>query len=139
MTIIFDSGALIAAERNDSRLATLIHAAIATRTPILIPTVVLAETWRGANTHPRIARALKVASGEPALTSALAREVGALMAVAGGIGIVDATVTALAAAHVPATVVTSDPRDIEQFAAATGRTHSFDDESRATDITIFPI
>jgi predicted nucleic acid-binding protein len=139
MTIVFDAGALIAAERNDSRLATLIHAALKTRTPILIPTVVIAETWRGSKTHPRIASALKVATAEPELSSALAREVGALIAAAGSIGIVDATVTALAAAHLPATVVTSDANDIAQFASATGRTYSLEDRGRATEITIFPV
>ncbi len=89
----------------------MIHAALETRTPILIPTVVIAETWRGSRTHPRIARALKAATAEPELSSTLAREAGALIAASGGIGIVDATVTALAAANPPATVVTSDPNE----------------------------
>ena len=139
MTIIFDAGALIAAERNDSRLATLIHAALKTRTPILIPTVVIAEIWRASKTHPRIASALKVASAETGLSSALAREVGALIAAAGGAGIVDATVTAIAAAHLPATIVTSDPDDIQRFASATGRTCSLEDRGRPSEITIFPV
>jgi len=139
VTIIFDAGALIAAERNDSRLATLIHAAFKTRTPILIPTVVIAETWRGSKKHPRIASVLKAATAEPELSSTLAREVGALIAAAGCVGIVDATVTALAAAHLPATVVTSDPNDIQQFASATGRTCSLEDRGRTTEITIFPV
>jgi predicted nucleic acid-binding protein len=139
VTIIFDSGALIAAERNNSRFATLLSAATKNRTPILIPTAVIAETWRGPKSSPRLARAINVASAEPGLSSELARRVGALIAAAGVAGIVDATVVALAAEHLPATIVTSDPNDIRKFASVTGHTYSLEEERRTTDITIFTL
>jgi hypothetical protein len=137
VTIVFDSGALIAAERNDKRFVSLIHAATQKRTPIFIPTAVIAETWRGPKTHPHIARAIELADREPELTSSLARLVGALGSTVPLGGIVDATVTAIAGTHVPAMVVTSDPGNIGLLSAAAGRTHSLFEDDSDTDIVIF--
>jgi hypothetical protein len=89
-------GAIIASERNDLTLAALLKAARKKRTPILVPATVVAETWRGASTHARAAHLFGSVDGFPELNEQTARQVGSLLAMAVR----------------PATIVTSDVKDI---------------------------
>jgi hypothetical protein len=81
-TVVFDSGAVIAAERNDRRIWAILAAAEASRSAVMLPATVIAETWRGTKT------------------------------LAGGGSITDANVVDVAIHAAPAVVVTSDPHDI---------------------------
>jgi hypothetical protein len=108
--IILDSGAIIASENNDPTLAALLKAARKTRTPILVPATVVAETWRGPSTHPRTASLFGSVDGFPELNEKSARQVGALLATSKTAAIVDGNVVAIA--QPPATIVTSDVNDI---------------------------
>ena len=112
MRIIFDSGAIIASERNDATLAAILKAARKDRTPILVPATVVAETWRGASTHARTAHLFGSVDGFPELNEQTARRVGALLAISRTAEIVDGNVVAIAIALRPATIVTSDVNDI---------------------------
>jgi hypothetical protein len=110
--IILDSGAIIASENNDPTLAALLKAARKTRTPILVPATVVAETWRGPSTHPRTASLFGSVDGFPELNEKSAGQVGALLATSKTAAIVDGNVVAIAIAQPPATIVTSDVNDI---------------------------
>jgi hypothetical protein len=110
--IILDSGAIIASERNDATLAAILKAARKNRTQILVPATVVAETWRGASTHARVAHLFGSVDGFPELNEQTARQVGALLAISKTAAIVDGNVVALAIALRPTTIVTSDVPDI---------------------------
>jgi predicted nucleic acid-binding protein len=110
--IILDSGAIIASERNDPRLAAILKAARKNRTPILVPATVVAETWRGSSTHARTAHLFGSVDGFPELNEQSARHVGALLAISKTAAIVDGNVVAIAIALRPATIVTSDVQDV---------------------------
>ena len=112
MRIILDSGAVIASERNDPTLAAVLKAARKNRTPILVPATVVAETWRGPSTHPRAAHLFGSIDGFPELNEQSARQVGALLAISKTVTIVDGNVVAIAIALRPATIITSDVRDV---------------------------
>jgi predicted nucleic acid-binding protein len=110
--IILDSGAIIASERNDPTLAAILKAARKNRTPILVPATVVAETWRGRSTHARAAQLFGSVDGFPELNAQSARQVGALLALSKTAAIVDGNVVAVAIALRPATIVTSDVKDV---------------------------
>jgi rRNA-processing protein FCF1 len=112
LKIILDSGAIIASERNDLTLAALLQAARKKRTPILVPATVVAETWRGASTHARAAHLFGSVDGFPELNEQTARQVGSLLAISKTSAITDGHVVAIAIAVRPATIVTSDVKDI---------------------------
>lgn len=116
--LTYDTGALIAAER-DSRLVWALHRAALSRE--LIPTVpagVLAEAWRGGPQH-RLSRFLRGCRVE-ALTEQQARTVGSLAARSGIHDTVDLAVAEGALRRNDA-VVTSNRTDIEAIAAAAQR------------------
>lgn len=112
MRIVLDSGAVIASERNDPKLAAILLAARKNRTPILVPATVVAETWRGPSTHARTAHLFGSIDAFPELTEQSARRVGALLAISRTAAIVDGNVVAIAIALRPATIVTSDVHDV---------------------------
>ncbi len=72
-----DTGALIAMERKNRRMAAVWRAAVARGIPITVPSVVVAEWWRG-QAGP-LARLLESTSVE-AMDESLARRVGASLA-----------------------------------------------------------
>ncbi len=115
MTIVLDSGAIIASENNDPVMAALLKAARKNRTPILVPAAVVAETWRGPGTHPRTALLFASADGFPELNESDARRVGALLALSKTSAIVDGNVVSVAIAQAPSTIVTSDISDISHL------------------------
>jgi predicted nucleic acid-binding protein len=113
--VVLDTGALIAFERNDCRVRTLIELAIAHRAALHVPAGVIVQTWRDGRKQARIARLL--GSGSVAVTPLdddEARAVGALCRTTGASDVVDASVALLARRHT-ARVVTSDPGDIRRI------------------------
>jgi predicted nucleic acid-binding protein len=116
--VTYDTGALIAAER-DSKSVWRLHRRLLERGmhPTL-PTVVLGQAWRGGP-QARLSRLVRGCRIEP-FTEQQARSVGAALAASNGRDLVDAAVvvTALDRGDL---VVTSDPDDLRRIAAALGR------------------
>jgi hypothetical protein len=117
--VVYDTGALLAAERRDARFNTIHRNRVAGRFErALIPVVVLAQAWRGGP-QAAISRILQDCE-VVADTETVGRAAGVACARAGSSDVVDAIVviTALAA---EAAVVTSDPEDLRKLAAALGK------------------
>lgn len=111
---VFDTGALIAAERGDRRLWVHIKRAVLAGDEITIPAAALGQAWR-ARTQVLLARLLRQSLVAP-LTERGARLAGELCGRAGTSDIVDATVV-VTAATVGAIVWTSDPDDLRALIA----------------------
>src|SRR5437667_12824125 len=96
--LTFDTGAIIAAEKNSRRFWTIWKEARDRETIITVPVVVLAQAWRGKN--PLVARALKGCRIEEH-EEPIARRVGELLAKSRTSDVVDAIVVlgALARSH----------------------------------------
>lgn len=116
--LTYDTGALIAAER-DSRLMWALHRAALTRGVVpIVAAGALAESWRGGP-QARLCMLLKGCDVEP-LTEAQAREVGLLAAACGLDDTVDLAVVEGALRRDDA-VVSSNRSDLELAASAVGR------------------
>jgi predicted nucleic acid-binding protein len=116
--VTYDTGALIAAER-DSRAVWRMHRRLIERgTQPTLPTVVLGQAWRGGP-QARLSRLVHGRLIEPA-TEQQARAAGAALAASGGSDLIDAAVvmTALERGDM---IVTSDPDDLRRIASALGR------------------
>ncbi|MCO5330505.1 MAG: hypothetical protein M9961_10535 [Ilumatobacteraceae bacterium] len=114
--ITYDTGALIAADRNDRRMWALHAGFLALELSPTVPTPVLAEAWRGGSRQASLARFLGLCTTEP-LTEEQAKAVGALAAQAGHDDIVDVAVVEGAIRRHDA-VVTSNPTHIHAIADA---------------------
>jgi len=111
--LTLDAGALIAYERGEPRVREILATAFARGLVPTIPTVAIAEVWRGDARDARVARLLKVSSIEP-LDEARAREAGAFRRSVPGTDTIDACI-ALGAAQRGDAVATSDPRDMRRL------------------------
>jgi hypothetical protein len=117
--LTYDTGALVAAER-DHRLVWSLHRAALNRgLPPVVPAGVLAEGWRGGP-QPTLSRFFKGCRVED-LSKERARTTGALAARSGHNDVVDVSVVegAIRRRHA---VVTSNPRHIRLVANAAGVT-----------------
>lgn len=118
MTLVLDSAALIAVERNErSMWARLKGAEIASEIPVTHGGVV-GQVWRGGPRQARLARALQGVDVRP-LDRALGRAVGELLAGARSSDVIDAAVVLLAADGDD--IVTLDRSDFENLVRAAGR------------------
>lgn len=115
--LTYDTGALVAAERDDRIMWSLHRAALRRGLPPTVPAGVLAEGWRGGP-QANMSRLLKGCDIED-LTKARARAVGALGARAEHDDIVDVSVVEGAVRRNHA-VVTSNAGHIRKVATATG-------------------
>lgn len=115
--LTYDTGALVAAERDDRIMWSLHRAALRRGLPPTVPTTVLAEGWRGGP-QAKLSGLLKGCDVED-LTRTQARAVGALAARARHDDIVDVSVVegALRRHHA---VITSNASHIRTVAAAAG-------------------
>jgi predicted nucleic acid-binding protein len=111
--ITFDTGALIALERRGARMLRIVDAAAQSSARITVPTVVLAEWWRGRPSR-RMGRLLDGVELE-ALDPRLARLAGEALAAVRGATPIDAVVMASAAQRGD-TVFTSDLDDLGRLA-----------------------
>lgn len=116
--LVYDAGALIAAESGDTTMWRIHRAALEARTPPLVPAPVIAQAWRNGAKQALLARFLH-GCDRVDFTSRNGYAVGELLAASGTTDIVDAIV-ALLAAHRGDIVVTSDPDDLRQLADAMG-------------------
>jgi predicted nucleic acid-binding protein len=116
--VTYDTGALIAAERNSRRMWA-IHAGYLDEEVVpLIPAPVLAQAWRGGPRQTRLSRLLRMCDVEP-MSEELARSAGSLAGKSGHDDVIDAAVVEGAIRRGDA-VVTSDARHIRKIAVATG-------------------
>ena len=119
MTLVLDSGALIALERHDRAMWRRLKAGhLAGRVPLSHGGIV-GQAWRGRG--PRQALLAKALAGIDVrpLDEALGREAGALLALAKQDDVIDAALVLLASDGDE--IVTSDPKDLERLAAASRR------------------
>ena len=116
--LTYDTGALIAAERDDRSMWALHRAALARGLTPVVPAGVLGEAWRGGPQH-HLSRLLKGCEVED-LTEVQARKVGVLAAGSGLSDTVDLAVVE-GAVRRNDVVVTSNRAHIEQVADAAGR------------------
>lgn len=113
--MIFDSGALVAAERGDRRFWVLYKVARDRAITPAVPTPVLAEVWRGGGPRQALlARALRGCELLPP-SAAVARRAGALLAATGGDNAIDALVVA-EAEETHDEVITGDGADLVDLA-----------------------
>ncbi|MGH9063841.1 MAG: twitching motility protein PilT [Acidimicrobiales bacterium] len=120
MKVTYDSGALIAAERNDRRMWALHDGYNAEGVTPLVPAPVLAQAWRGGSRQARLVHLLRPCEIED-MTAAQARKVGELVGASGLDDITDVTVVEVAIRLGDGgPVVTSDGAHIRQVADAAG-------------------
>ncbi len=116
--VTYDTGALVAAERNDRAMWALHAAFLAEEIVPTVPAPVLAEAWRGGGRQANLSRLLAMCEIE-AMSEVQARRVGALAGKAGHGDIVDVTVVEGAARRRDA-IVTSNDTGIRTIAEAAG-------------------
>lgn len=117
--VTYDTGALIAAERNDRRLLALHAGFLAEEVVPTVPAPVLAQAWRGGPRQASLARLLAMCDVE-ALSEEQALAVGVLAGRVDRDDVVDLTVVEGALRRDEA-VVSSDRKDLDHIAGAVGR------------------
>lgn len=118
MSLVLDSGALVALERNERPMWVRLKAAQIERDLPLTHAGVLAQVWRGGPRQARLSQALGGIDVR-ALDEPLGRAAGHLLGAVGLADVVDAGLVLLAADG--DAIVTVDRGDLEQLAAASGR------------------
>jgi len=114
--VTYDTGALLAGERNDRRMWALHAGLLAEEVVPVVPAPVLAEAWRGGSRQAKLSRLLAMCVVEP-MSEVQAREVGLLAGKAAHDNVVDVTVVEGAIRRGDA-VVTSNEGHIRRIADA---------------------
>jgi predicted nucleic acid-binding protein len=110
--LTLDSGALIAIERGDRVVLTLLREALTVGASLALPATVLAQVFRDPARQARLSRFLAACDHESVpFDDVVARAVGRLLAARGTSDVVDAAVV-LCARERDHAVVTSDPEDL---------------------------
>jgi hypothetical protein len=116
--LTLDAGALIAIERNDEALRETIRVALDAGMQVMIPAAALAQAWRNGRRQVRLVRLLGLDGVEVSdLDELAAKASGELCARAGTRDVIDASVVVCAHRQGNATVITSDPADIQRLDA----------------------
>jgi hypothetical protein len=113
--LVYDTGALLAAERRNPDFLALHDEVTRARIRPIVPVVVLAQAWPGGPQH-QISRVLKGCDILPD-DAATGRAAGVACAASATADVVDAIVIAV---RYQAAVVASDPRDLTRLADAIG-------------------
>ena len=114
--ITFDSGGLIALDKNDRRVVVLIARAAERRLRITIPATALAQAMRNPARQARLSRLIRQAGTDLiVLDGPGATAVGLLLARTATADIVDAHVV-VCAQKAQQAVITSDPADLRRIA-----------------------
>jgi hypothetical protein len=114
MTVVLDSGALIALDRDERAMWVRLKAAHATGEAPVTHAGVVAQVWRGDPRQAQLARALKGVEVR-ALDDRLGRAAGALLGAAGTSDVIDAAVVLLA--NDGDDIITSDADELAQLAS----------------------
>ena len=115
--VVYDTGALLAAERRNPDVLALHDELTAARVRPVVPVVVLAQAWRGGPQH-QISRLLRGCDVIPD-DQRTGRAAGVACGLSKTSDVVDAIVVATAVQR-QASVVTSDPDDLSRLANAVG-------------------
>lgn len=115
--VTYDTGALVAAERNDRQMWALHAGFLAEEIVPIVPAPVLAEAWRGGARQASLSRLLAMCEVEP-MDEDQARRVGTLAGRARHDDVVDLSVVEGAVRRRDA-IVTSNQGDIGLIAKAT--------------------
>jgi hypothetical protein len=118
VTLVLDSGALIALERNERSMWARLKAAAVARELPLTHGGVVGQVWRGGPRQARLERALQGVDVRP-LDRVLGRAAGELLGRTSSSDVIDAAVVLLAADGDD--IVTLDRRDFEALVRAAGR------------------
>lgn len=118
--VTYDTGALIAGDRNDRRMWALHMGFIAEEVAPSVPAPVVAEAWRGGSRQASLARMLAGCEVE-AMSAGQARRVGELAGQADHDDIVDVAVVEGAARRDDDVIVTSNEAHIRKVVEATGK------------------
>ena len=116
--VTYDTGALVAAERNNRKMWALHAGYLAEEVIPTVPTPVLAERWRGGARQASLSRLLRMCDTEP-MSEDLAKNVGVLAGQSGHDDIVDVCVVE-GAIRRGDSVVTSNVTHIRIVADAAG-------------------
>ncbi|MHB8329673.1 MAG: twitching motility protein PilT [Acidimicrobiales bacterium] len=117
--VTYDSGALIAGDRNDRRMWALHIGLLAEEVTPTVPAPVLAEAWRGGPRQAGLARIMAGCDVE-AMSEGQARRVGELAGRADHDDVVDVAVVEGALRRGGDAVVTSNADHIRKVAGASG-------------------
>ena len=112
-----DSGAVIALSRNEERARAVLQAAWAAGVEVSVPSLVLAETVRGAARDSSVNRVVKAVGEVTTADEAIGRLAGALLGAARSVSTIDAVVVASAVRLGGGVILTGDPGDLEALAA----------------------
>lgn len=118
MSLVLDSGALVALERNERAMWVRLKAAQLEGDLPLTHAGVLGQVWRGSPRQARLTQALGGINVRT-LDESLGRAAGQLLGAAGLADVIDAAVVLLAADGDD--IVTVDREDLERLAEASGR------------------
>jgi hypothetical protein len=124
MSIVLDTGALIALDRNDRETWALLRIAADDKDIIQVPAGAIAQAWRDGGRQVLLARALRHCD-EVGLDGTAARAAGLLCGRSGTSDVIDASVAVAAAGparHGRVSILTSDPADITRLLSALGVT-----------------
>ena len=116
--VTYDTGALVAAERNNRQMWALHAGYLAEEVIPTVPAAVLAEAWRGGSRQASLSRLLRMCDTEP-MSEELARNVGVLAGKSGHNDVVDVSVVEGAVRRGDA-VATSNMTHIQKVADAAG-------------------
>jgi len=108
--VVYDAGALLAAERGDDRLRALHRRFLLHGISPCVPTPVLAQAWRDGSRQVGLTRVLRGCAMLPT-DADVAKQAGVLLGRSRTADAIDAIVVATAM-KLTATVVTSDPKDL---------------------------
>jgi predicted nucleic acid-binding protein len=117
LRLILDSGAVIALSRNDGRARSALAAAYEVGASVSIPSVVVAETVRGAARDASVNRVINAVGQVVTVDEATGRIAGALLGATKSTSTIDAIVVSTAIAAGGAVVLTGDPDDLRLLAA----------------------
>ena len=118
MSLVLDSGALIALERNERAMWVRLKAAQLEGDLPRTHAGVLGQVWRGGPRQARLSQALEGIDVQP-LDERLGRAAGHLLAATGLADVIDASVVLLATDG--DAIVTADRDDLEPLAEESGR------------------
>jgi hypothetical protein len=118
MSIVLDSGALIAVERNDREMIAIIKRERSENRTPLSHGGVIGQVWRGGHGGQASLARLLFGVEVQAIDDGFGRRVGVLLGTAGTADVVDAAVVLLAGDGDD--IFTSDPNDLRELALAAG-------------------
>jgi hypothetical protein len=119
MTLVLDSGALIALEKNDRAMWRRLKSSLVTGEAPVSHGGVIAQAWRGGGPRQALLAKALAAIDVRALDERLGLAAGELLARAGASDVIDAAVVLLA--YDGDDIVTSDTEDLQPLAAQLGR------------------